>query len=422
MSAEILGGSFDPAAHFRPRTLPHSEGRQDAGVTGDAGEYVDAGAQSFRGRIDVSGFLSVWPEQNFTVVCPAHNLCSVQSALSYPLPALKIDLEVDSDRRPKAIRSVQIDPADNTAEAELYYTRVEAALIMDGLCRLRDLEKGTDFKFKVRAPETDWFILRSMLCRKLKFIENIFGVRFAVPESATAGDARRIEMVFRGITEGEFTMRRSELSLPDYSPAPGGVDSPPFTAPGSFVHISSAGIQIYGRTLDVGPVEVRLERAVATNKRLINRLRDGELQAADLRLLVFDHQVVYRFHDYVGRVEETRARLNSFREELLREEPAALVDLLSARIENEVSAEEARKIAVGWLQFNAFPDRFWPQSPAREGGVWRVPVWVTYPDARGALVEDLFVDAKTGRLTATISVAEMLERGRAVAESLLRDG
>ena len=437
MPADYLGGSYDPAARFRPWTPPAAGGGDDdedepagtvtlespetgGGVT--AVPLDGAGVEQFRGRLEVEGLRTPLPEQTFTVVRSARDTYTIRGDAPYPWPRLTFDLKVASDGKVRAVE-INFEPAaGGTVEAELLYTRLEAAFVLDGLCRLRNIDEDVDFGFRVRARGDAWFVTRSLLTRKLKFLEEFFGVRFAIPRDATAGDIRRIEMVFRGVTEGEFTTRRQEVTVTGYAPAAGELDRPPFTGPGAFSHTSVPRVEIYGQLLEVGPVEVHVGRAVATDKRLLRRLRSGELPSADVRVLALDHQIGYRFHDYAGRAAEVGASLAALHDRLSREEPQELADLLTAHFLEDVPADEARKIVAGWLQFHDFPDRYWPQTPAREGDRWRVPVWVAYPKSGGAPVADVFVEVRTGQLTAALTAEEMLERGASAAASLLRAG
>lgn len=408
MAAEILGSTFAHAAHLssQPQTV-EGVGRRTA-------------AGSFRGQMEVAGLLSPLPAQNFTLYYPAHNRVIIESERSRIWPKFKLDLEVNPEGEPKLVRGVHIDPADKTAEAEILYTRVVFALTQNGFYRLLDLDNNQELKLKIHAAEDDWFILRSKICRKLKYIEEFFGVRFRIPEASRKGDANSIEMAFRGITETEFVLRQSQITINGYRPKEGDLNQPAFSAPGSFTYTFADGIGVFNQLLDVGPITIHIERAVATDRDLIENLRRGSLQRADLRVASFDHQIKYTFVNYVDRSSALGEQLERFKRQLLAVEPPELVDLLTASVKNDVSADEAHKIAVGWLQFYDFPDRYWPQEPIFEGDQWRVPVWVAYSDSRGAPVADVFITTKTGRLTAPVSVEEMRSLGKSVAKTIPR--
>jgi hypothetical protein len=91
-------------------------------------------------------------------------------------------------------------------------------------------------------------------------------------------------------------------------------------------------------------------------------------------------------------------------------------------LQSDVSADEARKIVVGWLDYNQFPDRFWPQQPVLEEGRWRVPLWIAGPRGKGAWVQDLFVDIKNGLVSSSISIEELRTLGKSIAAEIFRAG
>lgn len=115
-----------------------------------------------------------------------------------------------------------------------------------------------------------------------------------------------------------------------------------------------------------------------------------------------------------------RQRLEEFKQELAREEPQELVDLVTEPIEGKVTSDEAVKIAVGWLYYNRLPDCFCPQEPEldEEVGCWRVPIHLVYTNGAGGWVGDLVVDLETGVITEHPSVEEVRSRGTALAEKI----
>jgi hypothetical protein len=420
MPAFILAGTtFDPTLLVRSDPVWSSDKREAVTAAKVDVAPLGAGADHFRARVDVTGLMSAWPEMNFVVLTAEVNRYVVQSEQSYPWPQIKIDLELDDARQPKAVNGFHLDPADRTVDAELFYTRVVFALMGDGFFCLRDLDHDRELKLNVRAEEDDWFYLRSKQARKLKFIEEAFGVRFRLPEDARRSDAIRIEMIFRCLTEGRYRRRRDVLTLGGYAPAADELGRPPFGGAGPFDLMYAEELAVYDQSLDVTPAALHLDRAeVFDLDKLEEALRAGR-RPAEVSFLVLDHQVLYRFPLYEARTESFRSRLAGLRDRLLAEEPVELADLLTAPVEKPVSDEEARRIVVGWLQFYDFPDGFWPQDPVPEGNRWRVPVWIAYP-GQGAPVEDVFVDRETGQVEVPVSAQEMLEKGGVVAEALLR--
>lgn len=380
--------------------------------------------RTFRGRLEVFGLSPAMEEQVFIAIDTPEGLI-IESDPTSEWPSFEIALVGHSLRDAQAIRGVRITQSNNTAQAEILYTRLIYALILDGTCRISDTDSNQTLKFRVRAREAAsedrWFPRRVMLCRKLRFIERCFGLEFSIPPNSTVGDERRVEMIFRGITEGEFIARQSNYTLYNYSPSADELSKPPFTSPGVLRANLAEWLPLYNRQLDVGRVDVRIGRAEVANRRKLKPLLSGEQESADLRFVVFDHQVRYRFEDYVNGSRPLKlSELEDFKRELSRDEPAELVMALTETLDGEVSAEEARQIAGGWLEYNRFPDRYCPQFPTLNGDVWEVPIRVTYPDGSSGWVTDVSIDLTTGNLTTPTPVEEMRLKGQAVAEKVLR--
>jgi hypothetical protein len=423
MAAEILGGTtFDPKLLVRSESL-WSSGKQDV-VTADDTATLGSGSDHFRGRVEVAGLTSVWPEVNFIVLTAEENRFVIESERAYPWPQIKIDLELDASRKPKFVRAVHLDPADRTVDAEILYTRLIFALMGDGFFRLRDLDNDLELKLKIHAREADesWFYLRSKQSRKLKFIEETFGVQFRLPEDATWGDARRIEMAFRCLTEAKFNTRHQVFGVAGYAPTVEELGRPPFAGPGEFDCTLAVELAVYDQSLDLTPAAVHLGAAEVLDLDKLKEAVGAGRQPAAVSFVVLNQQVSYRFPDYEPRVEELRGRLEEFRRRLLAEESAELAGLLDAPLAKPVTEDEARQIVIGWLQYHDFPDRFWPNVARLEGAKWRVPVWIAYPSGKGAPVEDAFVDAGTGEMSLPFSAEEMRARGKSVADALSRAG
>jgi hypothetical protein len=424
LAGQILDGSnFDPDLFVRPGisqiTLQSPE---------DAVIYVEGATPGdvvphFRARLEVAGLMSPWPEMNLTILSAEENRLIVEGKQAYPWPHFKVELELDAARKPKSVRGVHLDPADRTADAEILYTRLIYALMGDGLFRIIDLEHGRELKLRIHAQgeDEDWIYLRSKLARKLKFIEEAFGVRFRLPEDARRGDVNRIEMIFRCLTEGRYRQRQDTYTLSDsgYAPSADELTRPPFSGPGPINFGFPQTLAVYNQSLDETLALVHLECAeVFDLDDLAGTVTAGK-EPREVSFLLLDHQILYRFPEYEPLVGHFNELLTEFRGRLLAEEPAELADLLSAPVEKPVTDEEARQIVVGWLQYNKFPDGFWPQEPVLEGERWRVPVWIAYPGL-GAPVEDLLVDRVTGEVESPVPARELLEMGGSVAEALLR--
>lgn len=64
-----------------------------------------------------------------------------------------------------------------------------------------------------------------------------------------------------------------------------------------------------------------------------------------------------------------------------------------------ISSLEAELVVTKWLHDNDFPDRYCAQDAYKNchlNKYWIVPLWLTYPDRRGAFVCHMHVDEVTG--------------------------
>jgi hypothetical protein len=422
MHAEVYSDStLEPGIYIYPDLWQHWEDEQisPVKVVPEAAE-TEVPAQQFRGRLEITGLKALWPEQRFTVQHPALDQAIIEGENVYPWPHIKIDLVIDSKGRRKAVRGVHINPADNTIDAEIFYTRFVFALVQDGFCRVMDFTNNTELKLKVHANEDAWFFRRANLIRKLKFIEEALDVHFRLPEVSNSEDVRFTEMVFRALTEGQFVMRHHTMNFPDFPLSQVRLNEPPFGAPGEFGGAFTEGITLLNQTLDLGPYALVLKCAEVFNWYRLERWVKERRQTADLSFVLLDRQAHYIFPDYMEKREEMQTRLQEFKERLLRNEPQELVDLLTTSTQKPVSEDEAKQIVIGWLQFHDFPDRFWPTVPTLEEKRWRVPICIIYPGGRHGVVEEALVDLETGELEVPTSVEDILKRGKTVADNLSR--
>jgi hypothetical protein len=313
-----------------------------------------------------------------------------------------------------------LEPMDRTIEAILLATRLRYALNAAGRCRLvekpgnkvlLDINVG-----KLEASEYADVLLYAKVSRKLRFLEEFFDTRFVCPDHFATKEFAQLETLFRGVTEGEFSTRRSEMIF-DYVPQVADLNKPPYSAPGPIsCRYSDPTFELLGQQVESGPIIVQIDRAMA-NAQDLAEIRRGRPVPGGLRFIVLDLQVKYRFESYVSSPHGCR-RLEEFREKLVREEPEELAQLLTEPLISDVSSERARQITNGWLQFYDFPDRYCPQEPVIEEGHWRVPIWITYPDRQGGWVQDVFIDVKTGELDSPVSPEEMRRIGKSVAARL----
>lgn len=386
-------------------------------------EFLASHRQSFRGSLQVDDLNVSLPEQTFSF----HRTKTGGYIENHPtshFPRIRIDLIFDSLNETIGVGDFQVEFLGGTIEAGLLVTRLLFALSAAGRCYLRDSKGNNLLEMsvgKLFPEETEDLLYKAKLFRKLRFIEELFRTRFTLPSIYTPKDVETIEIVFRGITEGEFTSRVDDITF-NYTPSEDDLNKPPITKPGPIsTTFSDPDLVIFGKKILVGPVMIHLERAGLTNPEVISSLRKGEQQSINLSLIVFDLQIKYRFDKYASRPQQSlRRKLEQFKMKLLNEEPVELVEMLTDNLIMDVTAERAHQIVTGWLQFYGFPDRYCAQEPKLEGDSWRVPIWITYSHGRGGRVDDAFVHLKTGVITVPVSVEELRELGKSVALEVLR--
>jgi hypothetical protein len=156
---------------------------------------------------------------------------------------------------------------------------------------------------------------------------------------------------------------------------------------------------------------------------LAGRLGDQDLK---LRFEVLDSQITYVYEKY-ARPERHRLvqqKLKRFYSQLVALESSQLAGTVMDPLISDVLPDAATEIAVGWLQYHSFADRFSPQEPIleRDAGLWRVPIHIVYANGKGAPVGELLIDLKTGELVEEPSPEVLNQQGLAIAEKILRVG
>lgn len=377
--------------------------------------------RSFQGIFRIDGINVSLPEQIFE--CEVRdNAGYIQNAQMNHWPVVRFNFDFSAG---PTTGEIELRPVDRTVEAIVLVTRLRYALNAAGTCRLVEKPSNRVLLDMTVGRLTDQehrdVLLYAKLSRKLWFLEEFFGARFDCPDQFTTTDLGQLETLFRGVTEGEFSTRSSEKFF-NFTPSVDQLGSPPFSGPGPIIcRFSDLYFGLLGQRLKTGPIAIQIDRAMLANPRDLHHLRSDQPMPEGLRFVVLDSQVKYRFENYTSTPpQEGQKALGRFRSRLLQQEPEELADLLTEPLISDVSAERARQIVTGWLQFYDFPDRYCPQDPILENDSWRVPVWITYPDGRGALVQDVFVDLKSGVVSASVSPEEMRNLGKSAAAKLLR--
>jgi hypothetical protein len=353
------------------------------------------------------------PEQTF-VFRRVGDTIIVESQPTNSWPTIYIEFSSNLEGRDFALHL-----ADGSVDGWLLYTRVSFLLAKAGAFSIL-ADSGDEIGSRFEIDLDKKFFQLARICRKLKFIENVFNLKFSLPDVFSSEDLSNLEIVFRGITQGEFSVRASDFTFPSILSSEIDLTKPPFEGCGSFSHTIGDQITLFGQRLPVGSVTVHLEKAAMGSLKVVEHIRKGSKEPVDVRFEVLDNQIVYRFEDYVRQPREHFIQqLERFKKQLALEEPKELVDLIDESLQKDVSSEEALQIAMGWTQYNDLPDRFCPQDPEIDPttGHWRVPVCLVYASGEGGPVGEIIIDKKTGIIISQTPLEDMHSR----ASSLINE-
>lgn len=377
--------------------------------------------KTLKGRLEIPGAVFTIPEQRFSSLQTEAGIV-FESHPEPPWPKMLIELE--SRLQQSGIERLLVQASDNTVKAELLRTRVAFAIAMAGEWILHMNHQVAKVEHQ-RGPYTEanenQIRYRAKIFRKLKYIEESFGLCFSVPETMSGHEVRQIETIFRGMTEGEFRGRANAMSF-KLLPSMIDLSKPPFSGMGKFFYPVEAPIKLFDQDIPVGRFTVHLEKAELANPRVVEHLHKGSRKPIEVRFEVLDNQVVYRFDNYAGQPRQhLRQRLDQFKQKLARDEPRELVDLVDEPIQDDVSRREATQIAVGWTFYSHLPDRYCPQEPEIDDttGHWRVPIWLVYASGEGGPVGEVIIDKKTGEIVRHTPIDELRSKGLALAEKIL---
>ncbi|HEY6328819.1 MAG TPA: hypothetical protein VI756_05745 [Blastocatellia bacterium] len=397
--------------------LPSSE-------IGEAASALDE-TVVFRGYIDVPGMSHQFPEQSFTETCVG-NWITLRNEPEGKWPTIIVDARRESEDSDFRVKALRIERADNSVEAWLLFSRLWFLMAARGGLSIID-QAGKPLKLSPKL-DRNWLLGlrgRCSVVRKLSYIESAFNQTFSVPETISAQEIYMAEVAFRAITEGEFTLRQEDWTFRQLMPADLSLEEPPFRGAGSFSHewngsVEDRRLEFLGSCLDLGPFTITIDKAEIANPWV---LEGNEHDPVDIRFVVYDSQVSFRFEDYAGLAdrEANLRRLEEFKRTLASEEPKELVALIDRSLQVDVSPDEAGRIAMGWLEYEGFPDRYCAQEPAldRDAKDWRVPISFAYCDGRGGPVGHLIVDRTTGVVVDHTPTDAMRSEGAAIAGRLL---
>ena len=382
------------------------------------------GLVNFRGRLVVPEEPCTIPDQDF-VVQVRDEWILIEGKSNTVSPDILIELKLDGESKILNVESVRLRRSNSSVDSEILFTRIMLCLIRAQKCSLYSSNHGKliDLRQSEGARwDDDSLLVRAKLSRKLKYLERVFRVTFQIPDEISALEVESIEIVFRGVTEGEFSVRSERGVFENLRLSPTDLRKPPFSSPGEFSRQLDPTVTIFNQRLDVGTRTVHLEKAEVADPRVIHQVQDDPKRPVDVCFELLDNQTRYRFHGYAAQSSRHRLkRLEKFKSELAKEEPPYLVDLLNEPLQEYVSSEEAAQIVVGWVQYNDLPDRYWPQEPEHDAtaGKWRVPIYLVYANGKGGPVGEVVLDEKTGVIVSHTPVDELRSKGRALAEQIL---
>jgi hypothetical protein len=384
------------------------------------------GQRSFRGRIVMPGINCPFPEQDFIETRTPDQIV-LRNEPEGKWPTILIELRRDGTGTPFRCTAMRAMKADDSAEAWLLLTRFmfsatlcEKWLVVDSLGTLLELAPQIDSDLSLELRHL------SSVIRKLSYIGTVFNIDFSIPEALMSDDLLTTEFVFRAITEGDFAVRSNEVTFRQLNLTKLDLGKPPFHGAGPFPvrreTVEQTKWSLLGHNLDLGPYTISVERAEIANHSVLPSIQKDNGQLRDLKFIVYDHQVKYSFDYYTGEKDRkiSSVRLTGFKKWLAHVEPEELVNLVDESLQLDVSSFEASQIAMGWLQYNNFPDRYCPQKPILDenSGKWRVPIHLAYPSGKGGRVGELTVDLKTGVFDSATSIEAVRAEGVALAARL----
>lgn len=381
-------------------------------------------SRRFRGRLDIPG-LPFMPDFVF-VASLAGDILTLESQPIDSWPALFFECSTDSSLTNLRVNDFAFRMTAQTTDAWLLHTRVSLALAKAGKFSIQSADIGQilDVKF-VLLSALENLVQLARLSRKLKFLERVFNVEFAVSDRISSNDILTAEIVFRGVTQGEFTILGGQYTFSEVSPADIDLTKPPFDGAGRFAYGIGRTTNLLGRELDVGPVTVHLDWAELASPRVADHIRNAVAEPVEVRFEVLDNQITHRFERYANLSRKQRTQgLEQFKRELALEEPKELVDLVDESLQGDVSEFEAGQIAMGWTFYRNLPDRYCPQKPEidQSTGHWRVPIWLVYANGEGGHVGDLLIHKKTGVIVSHTSIDDLRRKAMALAETILHAG
>lgn len=416
----------NPSGYTAIGMPPSFNGYLDQEESSKLRAFDSATATRFLSKVIIEGSNVFIPEQRF-LIHQNNNEIEIKNIPTTAWPRISIHL-ISSEYRIQ-VESIDIAPSEATTDGEIKYTRFQWALskFPNFALTLPD-RRNLRFKFDLLSPdEINSLQRRALICRKLKFIEFAFNTKFFPSGRLNADDLKGIDFIYRALTEGEFSVRGDSISVLiskddiDWTKAP-------FNEPGKFpqslswhnTNYSDGTESLFGKNLEVGDVLTKLDRAVYSGPSYLSIA--GSQKSIGVRFDVLDHQISVRYEKYAKKgKKKLQEKLAQFKSLHLRDDPEELLKLMDESLISDVSKEEANLIAMGWLQYNRFPDRYCPQEPKfdEQKKAWKIPIFLVYANGEGDEVGELLVDSKTGKVISHAPIDEIRSNGKTLAEKII---
>lgn len=364
-----------------------------------------------RVQIIIGDFLP--PLQNFSLR-ESGNSIFVENFPKNSFPKIKIVLEKKYSK--VQVKQFDLRPSDKSVEGGILHTNLLALTFQNKEISFtfKDLD-NLDLSVTISSAslqDEKQMLFDAKLFRKLGFIEEFFKSKFSLPDNITPQDIIQIELLYRAITEGDFSNSLSDsITIFNYKLKKEDLENLSIPKRKSFTFEFNEDLLVLGKFFSTGKVTIRAEKASVANPRILKNFVEGQI-IPNLRLKVFDYQVNYCFEKYANseRLLKSKQKLEQYKNSLRKFEPEYLVNLLDEPL-SEVNAKAAVEIINGWLQFYDFPDRYTIGEPILEKNQWRVPIWLTYPNDKGIWLEDAFVNSRTGSIKISSSPEELRQKG-----------
>src|SRR5262249_18694560 len=222
-------------------------------------------------------------------------------------PRVCVKISRESAEAVPRCEELRVERADGSVEAWLLFKRFMFLLQVSG--RLLIVEDNAGPVELWPKPDSEWSQnLRNLssVIRKIAYIQSFFNEQFLeFSEGVSQESLLAIELIFRAITEGEFAIRSSEITFRRLSASKLNLNKAPFTGPGMFSRSCEENSEhmtqsLLGKELYLGPFSIRIEKSEIANRRVLDNIAGNLEGPVDIKFVVYDHQVSYRFDRYAG--------------------------------------------------------------------------------------------------------------------------